>query len=89
MTEFERKLLRQNDELIAGQNTLIELLRNSLSKSDMANIPLSTEEVEARFGVSRKTLTRKCKAGEITAHYLGNHAFYYLSDLLKLKPKDR
>ncbi len=89
MTEFERKLLKQNDELIAGQNTVIELFRDALSKSNTVTLPLSTEEVETRFGVSRRTLTRRCKSGKLTAYYIGNHAFYYLSDLLQPKCKVR
>lgn len=86
MTEFERKLLRLVEEQIKDQKKiLLELERINLSETKVHTRPLSSEEVETQYKVSRKTLYRKRVSGEIEAKYLGNHAFYDPNELLKLK----
>lgn len=88
MTEFERKLLRLIEELLRDQKkSLAELERINLSEPKAPIRPLSSEEVETQYKVSRKTLYRKRVSGDIEARFLGNHAFYDPNQLLKLKPR--
>ena len=88
MTEFERKLLRLIDELLRDQKkSLAELERINLSEPKAPIRPLSSEEVETQYKVSRKTLYRKRVSGDIEGRFLGNHAFYDPNQLLKLQSR--